>query len=89
MRPNVLLQVTELRELPLANFTPVGLDSQMNPGVLREIGTIGEGFATLRTLVRFGFAHMRLRVELELRFGTEYLKQINKMFINARLCVRS
>lgn len=54
----------------------------MNPGVLRKIGTIGEGFATLRTLVGFGLAHMRLRVQLQLSFGTEYLQPKSPRYNN-------
>lgn len=47
MCPDVLLQVTQLRELPLAYLTAIRFDAQMYPGVLRQIGTIGERFAAL------------------------------------------
>ncbi len=35
--PDVLLQVGELGELPLADLAAVGLDAQMDPHVLRQI----------------------------------------------------
>lgn len=66
--------MAQLRELPLANFTPVRFDTQVYPGVLREIGTIRERLAALRTLVGFRLAHVRLRVQLQLRLGPEDLE---------------
>ena len=35
--PDVLLEVGELGELPLADLAAVGLDAQVDPHVLREI----------------------------------------------------
>ena len=35
--PDVLLQVGELGELPLADLAAVGLDAQVDPHVLRQI----------------------------------------------------
>lgn len=54
----------QLRELPLADLAPVGLDPQVDAGVLGQVGTVCERLAALGTLVRFGLAHVRLRVQL-------------------------
>ena len=47
MRPNVLLQVGELRELPLADLAAIGLDAQVDPRVLRQVARVGKGFRAL------------------------------------------
>lgn len=75
VRPDVLLEMRELRELPLADLAAVRLDAEMDPGVLGQIGTVCERLAALGTLVRFGLAHVRLRVQLELRLRGEHLQQ--------------
>ena len=51
----MLLEVGELGELPLTDLTPVGLDTQVDAGVLGEVGAVGECLATAVTLVRLGF----------------------------------
>ena len=38
----MLLQVGELGELPLADLAAVGLDAQVDPGVLGQVGTVRE-----------------------------------------------
>lgn len=60
--PNMLLQMRQLRELALTNFTLVRFDSQMYPGVLREVTRIGKGLITLGTLVRLSLPHVDLCV---------------------------
>ena len=49
--PDVLLEVGELGELPLADLAAVGLYAQVDPGVLGQVGTVGEGLATAGALV--------------------------------------
>lgn len=61
---NMLLQMGELGEFALADFTSIRLDAEVNACVLREIRAVGERFSALGTLVWFGFTHMKLRVEL-------------------------
>ena len=39
---DVLLEVGQLGELSLADLTPVGLDTQVDAGVLGEVGAVGE-----------------------------------------------
>ena len=39
---DVLLEVGELGELALTDLTPVGLDAQVDPHMLREVGAVGE-----------------------------------------------
>ena len=63
----------ELGELPLTDLTPVGLDTQVDAGVLGEVGAVGECLAAGGALVRFGFPHMDLSVELEVSFTGKYL----------------
>ena len=46
MSPDVLLEMGELGELALANLTSVGLDAEVDPGVLREVGAVGERLVT-------------------------------------------
>ena len=71
---DVLLQVRQLGELSLADFAAVGLNAQVDAGVLREVGRIGEALGALRALVRFRLAHVNLGVELQVGLGTEHLK---------------
>ena len=68
MGPDVLLQVGQLGELPLADLAPVGLDAEVDSGVLGEVGAVGEGLAALAALVRLGFPHVHLRVQLQVGF---------------------
>lgn len=70
---NVLLQMRQLRELALANLTAIGLDSQVDACVLGQVRGVGEGFGTLRTLVRLGLSHVDLSMELQVRFASEDL----------------
>ena len=61
---DVLLEMGELGELPLTDLAPVGLDAQVDPGMLGEVGAVGEGLAAGCALVRFRFPHVDLGVEL-------------------------
>lgn len=63
----------QLGELPLADLTPVGLDAEVDPGVLGEVGAVGERFIARGTLVGLGFSHVDLGVELEVSFASEDL----------------
>ena len=45
----------------------------MDPGVLREVGAVGERFATASTFIRLGLPQMDLCVELKVRFGVKSL----------------
>lgn len=47
MRAYVLLQMRELCELPLADLAAVGLDAEVDPGVLRQVGAVRERLAAL------------------------------------------
>ena len=69
----MLLEVGELGELPLTDLTPVGLDTQVDAGVLGEVGAVGECLAAGGALVGFGFSHMDLSVELQVSFTGKYL----------------
>jgi hypothetical protein len=71
----MLLQVRELSEFPLADFTAVRFDAQMNPCVLREIARVGKRFCALRALVWLSFTHVLLMLQLMLRFSSKNLKQ--------------
>ena len=64
MRSNVLLQVGQLGELALTDLTPVGLDAQVDSGVLGKVGTVGKGLVAAGTLVWLWFSHVDLRVQL-------------------------
>lgn len=64
MRPNVLLQVRELREFPLTNLATIRFDAQVDAGVLRQVARVGERFRTLRAFVWFGFTHVDLGMQL-------------------------
>ena len=70
---DVLLEVRQLGELSLADLAPVGLDTQVDPRVLREVGAVGEGLAAGGALVRFRFPHVDLSVELEVCLTGKYL----------------
>ena len=70
---DVLLEVGQLGELPLTDLAPVGLDAQVDPGVLGEVGAVGEGLAAGGALVRFRFPHVDLSVELEVCLTGKYL----------------
>lgn len=75
MRADVLLEVRQLRELALADLAAVRFDAQVDSGVLRQVGAVGESLAALRTLVRLDLAHVQLGVQLELRLGPKDLQQ--------------
>ena len=63
----------QLGELPLADLTPVGLDAEVDAGVLGGVGAVGEGLTAGGALVRFGFSHVDLSVELQVGLAGEYL----------------
>ena len=75
MGSDVLLKMRELGELALANLASVGLDTKMDPRVLREVGTVGKCLATCCTLIRFGLSQMNLSVELKVRFAGKALEK--------------
>ena len=81
MGANVLLEMRQLRKLALANLTAVGLDSQVDACVLGQVRGVGEGFGTLRTLVRLGLSHVDLGMELQVCFAPEYLWKRKKNII--------
>ena len=62
-------------ELPLADLTPVGLDAEVDAGVLGEVGAVGEGLTTGGALVGFGLPHVDLSVELQVCFRSKSLKK--------------
>ena len=68
MGSDVLLEVGQLGELPLTDLAPVGLDAQVDPHVLREVGAVGEGFTAVAAFVRFRLSHVDLGVELQVGF---------------------
>lgn len=49
---DMLLEMRQLGELPLADLAAVGLDAQVDTGVLRQVRGVGEGLRTLRAAVR-------------------------------------
>ena len=63
----------------------VRFDSQMYPGVLREVTRIGKGLVALGTLIRLGLSHVDLCVQLQICLRTENLKIIKKNFFSKRL----
>ena len=81
MGSDVLLEVGQLGELSLADLTPVRLDTQVDPHMLREVRTVGEGFTAVAAFVRFRLSHVDLGVELQVCFGSKSLKQkiVNKI----------
>uniref|UniRef100_A0A182J4J8 Uncharacterized protein n=1 Tax=Anopheles atroparvus TaxID=41427 RepID=A0A182J4J8_ANOAO len=74
VRPNVLLQVRQLRELALADLAPVRLDAEVDARMLRQIARVGERLIALRTFVRLRLAHVDLGVQLKVSLGGEDLK---------------
>jgi len=46
----------------------------VDPHVLGEVGAVGEGLAALAALVRLGFPHVHLRVQLQVGFGSKHLR---------------
>ena len=44
------------------------------PGVLGEVGTVGEGLVTARTLVGLWFSHVDLGVQLKVSLRSKNLK---------------
>ena len=61
---DVLLEVGELGELALTDLAPVGLDAQVDPGVLGEVGAVGKSLPTAVTFIGLWFPQMDLSVEL-------------------------
>jgi hypothetical protein len=57
-----LLQVWQLGEFALTDFTTIWFDAQMNAGVLWQVTGVGERFRALRTFVGFCFTHVNLCV---------------------------
>ena len=72
---DVLLEVGQLGELPLTDLAPVGLDAQVDPHMLREVGAVGEWFTAVAAFVRFRLSHVDLGVELQVCFWSKALKQ--------------
>ena len=72
---DVLLEVRQLGELSLADLAPVGLDTQVDPHMLREVGAVGEGFTAVAAFVGFGLSHVDLSVELQVGFRSKSLKK--------------
>ena len=70
---DVLLEVRQLGELSLADLAPVGLDTQVDPRVLREVGAVGKSLPTAVTFVWLWFSQMDLSVELEVCLGVKSL----------------
>jgi hypothetical protein len=73
--PDVLLQVRELGELPLADLAAVGLDAQVDSGVLGQVGTVCECFVTAGALVGLRLPHVDLGVQLQVGFTRKNLKR--------------
>ena len=71
----MLLEMRELGELALANLASVGLDTKMDPHVLREVGAVGKGFTAVTAFVWFRLPHVNLSVKLQVSFRTESLKR--------------
>ena len=71
--PDVLLQVGQLGELPLADLAPVRLDAQVDSRVLRQVGAVGERLPTRRALVWLRFPQVDLGVELQVGLAVEGL----------------
>ena len=60
--------------------SPVGLDSEVYPGVLRQVAGVGEALVALRALVGLGLSHVDLGVQLEVGLGAEDLKATKEKF---------
>ncbi len=60
--------------------SPVGLDSEVYPGVLRQVAGVCEALVALRALVGLGLAHVDLGVELEVGLGAEDLQETKEKF---------
>lgn len=75
VRADVLLQVTELRKPSLTDIATVRLDAQVDTGVLAQVRAVGERLVALVAFVRFHVFHVQLRVQLQFRFGREYLEE--------------
>lgn len=69
--------MAQLGELPLANLATVWLNAQVDPRMLGQVRGVGERLGALCALVRLRFAHMNLRVKLQIRLATEYLQTKN------------
>lgn len=78
VRAYVLLQVAELRELPLTDVAPVRLDAQVNACVLTQVRAVRECLVALMAFVRFHVFYVQLRVQLQFRLGREYLEKHEK-----------
>ena len=72
----MLLQVRQLGELPLTDLTPVRLDAQVDPGVLRQVRTVRKRLVARGALVGLGFPHVDLCVKLQVRFGCKDLQVV-------------
>ena len=84
MCPDVLLEVGQLRELSLADLAAVGLDAQVDPGVLGQVGAVGEGLAAAGALVGLGLSQVELGVQLQVSFARESLNgklALNKIWL--------
>ncbi len=60
--------------------SPVGFDSEVYPGVLRQVAGVGEALVALRALVGLGLAHVDLGVQLEVGLGAEDLQAKKENF---------
>lgn len=74
--PNVLLEVGQLGELPLADLAPVGLDAEVDSGVLGKVGAVGKRLVAARALVRLRLTQVYLCVQLEVSLARKYLGKI-------------
>ena len=71
-------------ELPLADLTPVGLDAEVDAGVLGEVGAVSKCLSTAVTFVRLWFPKMDLSVELQVCLGVKSL-EVNSKDVVRRL----
>ena len=71
-------------ELPLADLTPVGLDAEVDAGVLGEVEAVGTCRSTAVTFVRLWFPKMDLSVELQVCLGVKSL-EVNSKDVVRRL----
>ena len=72
---DVLLKVRQLGELPLADLAAERFDAKMDPGMLGEVGAVGELFVALRALVGLGFTHVALSVHLQVTLAGVELEE--------------